>query len=190
MLNEKIISSRKNLPDYEENFGHIAEAIIRDSIKEKAVLFVEKVEKGTKPEDYRMKVDFWIKFVGIEEPLGIQYTVSSNEDKIQEKLDFLRSRNFLAKKEKRTDAEINWSGNANVVLVRGNKLKMAKIDRESREKNISPSKLVGEEFIRNFFSQVMIIMEEANSFRKEIIVNAIRGIHIQDSLGKSKNKKD
>jgi|SRR3989338_3954670 len=183
------IPIKEKLPDYEENFGHVAEVIIRDSIREKAILFVEKVEKGTKPEDYRMKVDFWIKFVGIEEPLGIQYTVSSNEDKIQEKLDFLRSRNFLAKKEKRPDAEINWSGNANVVLVRGNKLKMGKIDRESREKNVSPSKLIGEEFILNFFNQVMIMMDEANPFRKKIIYETMRAIY-QETSGKSKNKKD
>ena len=42
------IPIKEKLPDYEENFGHVAEVIIRDSIREKAILFVEKVEKGTK----------------------------------------------------------------------------------------------------------------------------------------------
>ncbi len=177
----------ENLPDYEENFGHMAEAIIRSSIGKKAGLFVEKVETGTKPEDYREKVDFWIKFVGIEEPLGIQYTVSDNEDKVQEKLEFLRSRKFLAKKEKRSDSEIDWSGTANVVLVRGNKLKMAKIYKESAEKQIDPGELVGEEYIRDFFSQVKVMLEEANPLKLKIVFSAIRSAYEKEA-GKIKRK--
>ena len=169
--------SDKKLPDYDETFGHIAEDIIRDSIGKRAGLFVEKVEKGTKVEDQRRKVDFWVKFAGIEEPLGIQYTVSSNENKIREKKEFLRSINFIAKKEKRPDAEINWSGKANLVLVRGNKIKMARLLEESQKKNVKPSKLIGDEFIRGFFSQIMIELDEVNPFKKKIISEAIQAAY-------------
>lgn len=181
MLNEQTTNIRKNLPEYEEDFGHVAEAIIRESIGKKAGMFVEKVERGTKEEDIRKKVDFWIKFVGIEEPLGIQYTISDKEDNIQEKLDFLRGRKFLVKKEKRPDSEIDWSGNANVVLVRGNKQRMAKIDKESREKNVSPADLVEDAYIRNFFSQIMVMLDEANPLKKEIIIDSIQRAYSKKS---------
>lgn len=192
MYKEPTISNptKKEFPDYEETFGHIAEKIIRDSIGKKAGLFIENVEQGTKPEDYRMKVDFWIKFIGVDAPLGIQYTVSDNEDKIQEKKDFLRSRNFSAKKEKRPDAEINWSGNANVVLVRGNKLKMAKIDKKSREDKVNPAELVGDEFIRGFFSQIMVELKEISPLKMQIIAEAIQSAYDKDmERQKSKNKR-
>lgn len=169
--------SDRNLPHYEETFGHVAEDLIRGSIGKKAGLFIESVEKGTRTEDYRRKVDFWIKFASIEEPLGIQYTVSSNENKIREKKEFLRSINFVAKKEKRPDAEISWYGNANLVLVRGNKIKMARLWEESQKKNVKPSELIGNEFIRGFFSQVLIELDEVNPFKKRIISEAIRAAY-------------
>lgn len=165
------IPAKEKLPDYEENFGHIAEAIIRDSIGKKAGMLVEKVEKGTKAEDIREKVDFWIKFREIDEPLGIQYTCSNNENKIQDKRDFLRKADNIVKKEEKPDAEIKWSGNANVILVRGNMAKLVKIWEESQKENISPAELVGDEFIRNFFSQVLSELSVVNPVKKNMLLN-------------------
>lgn len=165
--------SDKNLPNYDETFGHVAEDIIRSSIGKKAALIVEKVEKGTKPEDYRGKVDFWIKFVGIEQPIGIQYTISDNKTKIKEKLDFLRSVNNMAKKEKHPDAEIDWSGNANVILIKGDKKKMAHCWEESQKTGVSPAELVDETFLKDFFRQVFVVIGEINPPLKTILYNAM-----------------
>lgn len=164
--------NKGELPNYEKNFGHVAEDIIRDFVGKKAGLIVENIEKGTDEEDIKKKVDFWIKFHEIEAPIGIQYTCSDNEDLVQDKMDYLRSINNTVKKDARPDAEINWSGNTDVVLVRGNKSKMAHIWKESQEKNVSPSELVGDEFIRGFFSQIFTELEIVNPIKKEILYKA------------------
>lgn len=163
----------RDLPDYDETFGNVAEDIIRGSIGKKAALIVEKVEKGTKPEDYRGKVDFWIKFAGIEQPVGIQYTISDNEVKIKEKLDFLRSVSNIAKKEKRSDSEIDWAGNANVVLIRGDKRKMARCWEESQKTGVNQAELIDETFLKNFFRQVFVAIGEINPALRAILYNAM-----------------
>lgn len=61
---------KEKFPIYEEKFGHLAERIIRSALGKQDIL-IEKVEKGTDAEDFRQKVDFWIKIKNIDDPLGI-----------------------------------------------------------------------------------------------------------------------
>jgi hypothetical protein len=165
---------KKKMPQYDEDFGHLAEQIIRGSIERKANLIVEKVEKGTKEEDKRRKVDFWIKFYDLEQPIGIQYTVSDNEKKIAEKKNFLKNIiHNIARKEKKPDAEINWSGNATVILVQGDKRKMVRYWKESEEKKVDPAEVVDNVFLINFFNQVRTELGSVNPALKEMLINAI-----------------
>lgn len=195
LINQKNIylkskDGKERLPEYEDDFGHVAERIIRESLKnkEKVKLIVDKIEPGLKTEDIKEKVDFWIKFKYIDEPLGIQYTCSDSEKKIKNKREELTARNWIAKKEKRENPEINWVGNANVVLVRGDKIKLARWLEKSETNKISISEIVEDKFIEDFFNQIMVEIKEINPPRALIIYKAIQ--HAYKEAGKkSKEKK-
>lgn len=161
-------SQEKKFPNYEKRFGHIAEMIIRSALGKKGVI-IEKVEQGTEIEDYGQKVDFWLKIMKMEDPIGIQYT--TNEEEYERKKEFLKARNFLAKKEKRSDSEINWSGNANVLVIKGNPEKMIEYWKKIELEGAKPENIVGDEFIRNFFSQVLSELSVANPKKREILLD-------------------
>lgn len=143
--------SARELPDYEEKFGHLAEKIIRSAIGKREAV-VEKVEAGTKIDDQIGKVDFWMKLIGMEDPLGIQYT--TNPEKYEEKKKLLRSRNNLAKKEKRPGAEIEWEGNANVIVILGDHAKMIGYWKKIEQEGAKMEDVVSDAFVVNFFFQV------------------------------------
>lgn len=164
---------KKELPVYEEKFGHLAEKIIRGALAKRDSVF-EKVETGTKSEDYQEKVDFWIQIKGLPEPLGIQYT--TNPEKYKEKKDFLKKRNFLAHKEKRLDSEIDWAGTANVVVVLGDHAKMIKYWKKIEEKGAKPENVVSDADIREFFAKVLIEIGEANPAKHFIIKEKLKEI--------------
>lgn len=177
--------NNKRLPKYEKDFGNEeAEMMIVDILRSKGVV-VEKIERGTKSEDCVEKVDFWIKFYGIAEPLGIQLTISDNEDKIQDKIDALRKKNWIATKEERKDGEIDWVGKANVVLLRIKKETMIRLWREGMEKRVDISKITGDEFIGGIYRQIFSQLKEADPLKSEILMKAFENIQ-----QKSQKKED
>lgn len=158
----------KKIPNYENKFGHMAEMIIRSALGKRGVV-IEKVEQGTKFEDCNQKVDFWIKIMKMEDPIGIQYT--TNKEEYERKKEFLKTRNFLAKKENRPDSEINWSGNANVLVIKGDPEKMIGYWKKIELEGVKPEDAVSDEFIRNFFSQVLSELSVANPKKREILLD-------------------
>jgi len=163
-------SAKENFPTYEEKFGHLAEKIIRSALGKRDV-FVEKIEQGTRQEDYRQKVDFWIQLKDMIEPIGIQFT--TNPKKYEEKKEYLRRRNFIAKKEKRVDSEIDWSGNANVVVILGDHAKMLGYWKKIEQEGAKPEDIVSDAFIVDFFRQLLIEFDEANPPMKRMIMENI-----------------
>ena len=173
------------LPTYEQDFGHMAESILRESIGTSHDTFIEEIEQASPSEDIRNKVDFWIKLVGIEKPIGVQYTISDNEDRIAQKESILRSMHYTTEKEARPDAVIPWSGEAPLVLVQGDKKLMAEYWKRSQELKVSPAKVVGSDFFKNFYSQVFWGLEKADPEMKQILLEAVqRAIEKKKSRGK------
>jgi hypothetical protein len=158
-------------PDYEEKFGHLAEKIIRSALA-KRITAIEKVEKGTDYEDYRQKVDFWLQLKNLREPLGIQYT--TNPTKYKEKKDFLRQRNWIAKKEKRPDSEIDWEGNANVVVILGDHAKMLGYWKKIEQEGVRPEDVVSDAYVVDFFKNVLIELEEVNPAKRHIFIKSFK----------------
>lgn len=186
------IETGRNFPNYEENFGNKAEKLfVVDVLKnnKSARLVVENVELGTKSEDKSWKTDLWIKFRDIEVPLGIQYTFSTNEDEIRRHEEMLRERHYITKKESRDDANIRYSGNANVVLVIGDKMKIAHYWKESQKKEVDPAEVVGNEFVREIFKQIIDRLEEANLYGLRNTITKNFAAAFEDIKRYSKKKK-
>lgn len=160
------------LPDYKKNFGNEVEVLIADVLSKKGFI-VEDVELGSKGsgiDDKIGKVDIWVKLEGIEDPLGIQYTISTNEKEIENKIKTLRENRWMAKKEIRGDSTIKWSGNANVVLVRGDKIKIAHYWEESQKKDVSFSDVIDDSFVGEIFQQIFKQLDEINPTKKDILM--------------------
>ncbi len=170
---EKITNEKRELPDYEEKFGHLAEKIIRSALS-KRTYAIEKIEKGTKTEDYLGKVDFWLQLKNIPEPIGIQFT--TNPEKYKEKKNYLKLKNFIARKEKRPDSEIEWEGNANVVVILGDHAKMIEYWKKIENEGVNPEDVVSDAFIVNFFSQLLVEMGEVNPPKREEIVKSLKDL--------------
>ena len=177
------------LPEYEKDFGYMAEDIIIKALEKSAGPIIEKIEKATKREDIEEKVDFWIKFKGSEEPIGIQYSITTNEDKLQEKEDISRHKNDKAIKDNRGNALINWGGEIDRIVIHGDKAKMIKSWKEAQEKKADPADLVGNEVIRDFFSQLILKLESINPSKKDIIVQALRRMAAEKNLKEKKGAK-
>lgn len=164
--------AKKNiLPEYKEDFGHEVEEVVMD-ILEKRGIIVEAIEKGSKIEDIRKKVDFWLKLKGVERPIGIQYTCTDNDDIIERKIKQLKDRNWQAEKE--LPGAIGWSGKTDIVLIRGNKQKIARYYNESKEKKVSPAEVAGDEFVRGFFEQMLRQLNIFSPVKAKIIVDVFQ----------------
>ncbi len=170
---KKMENKKEKYPRYEEKFGHLAEKIIRSALANRRYA-IEKVEKGTDYEDYHEKVDFWLQLKNLTEPFGIQFT--TNPKKYQEKKDFLRKRNFLAHKKKKPDSEIDWEGNANVVVILGNHAKMLEYWKKIELEGAKPEDIVSDAFIVDFFKQVLIEMGKANPSKRIIIMELFKNL--------------
>lgn len=158
----------KEMPDYEKDYGHKAEDVVIFALKNEGN-FVEEIEKGTKTDDLRKKVDIWVKFYLIAEPLGIQLTISDNEDKIQDKKDVLEKRGWKAKKEKTEGSKIDWVGNVNVIMVRLNKKEVAEYEKKNNEKETSDSiNKEMSEFVGKIYRQIFKELERINPLRRDI----------------------
>jgi hypothetical protein len=176
-------AAKSQLPQYEENFGHVAEAIIREAIVEKAGMIFEKVEKGDEVEDKIKKIDFWIKLVGMDEPIAIQYTCSNDPETIKKKEDYQRSVNYVVSKEPKENAEIEWTGKAHILLIRGNMQEMARCWNESQKKGITPGKEIGTKFVVDFIRQMLDRLKKINPAREA------RVMELMVKIDKEKNKK-
>lgn len=171
------------LSTYEKDFGHIAEEMIVDALNKKGRI-VEIAQLGSEVDDRVGKVDIWIKFQGIEDPLGIQYTISTNEEEIKDKIKTLKENRWMAKKEARNDSAIKYSGNTNVVLVRGDKIKMAHYYEESQRKNVSFSEIIGDPFIGEIFEQIFKQLGEINPIKRDILKKAFERAYRQTRRSK------
>jgi hypothetical protein len=178
-----IQSAKSQLPQYEEDFGHIAEAIIREAIMEKAGMIFEQVEKGDESEDKIKKIDFWIKLVGMKEPIAIQYTCSTNPETIKKKENYLRSVNYVVTKDPKENAEIDWTGKAHILLIKGNKKEMAHCWEESQKKGTTPGKEIGTKFVVEFILQMLNYLKKVNPARE------VRVMEQMMKIKKEKNKK-
>lgn len=168
----------RELPEYEEKFGHLAEKIIRTAVGKRDAV-VEAVEAGTKIDDQIGKVDFWMKLIGMEDPLAVQYT--TNPKKYEEKKALLKSRNNLVKKEKRPDAEIEWDGNANVVVILGDHAKMLGYWKKMEQEGVKMEDVVSDAFVVNFFAQILQELK---------IVNPPKAMILMEFFMDLKKKKD
>jgi hypothetical protein len=97
--------SSRDLPKYDEDFGHQFERNLADALKNELSDIVEETEIATPEEDQKQKVDVWVKFRGISDPVGLQVTFTSNEDRKVEKEKTIKA-NSLVRKEERSDALI------------------------------------------------------------------------------------
>jgi len=166
--------NKREIPDYEKDFGsEEAELIVMDIFKNRG-LIVEEVERGTKGENCEEKVDFWVKIVGLDDPLGIQLTISDNEDKIEEKTRILNERSWFGKKENRPESRIKWSGRADLVLIRLKKKTLVDYYEKSKEKGVDVSELVKDWFVREIYSQIFVQLDKNNPIKKDIIYNIFK----------------
>lgn len=176
---------KKEIPDYERKFGHIAEDIIREATGKKGVI-VEEVEKGTRFEDCDQKVDFWTKFIRVNVPLGIQ--VTTNPEEYEGKKEFLRKRNFIAQKTNNENAAIDYAGKATVVVVLLDHAKMLNYWKKMELEKKSATEVVSDEFVRDFLSKVYIEVKEANPALYNILMDLARTIGTELKSQKSKGK--
>lgn len=156
------------LPNYEEDFGHKVEEVVMDVLAKKG-LIVEAVEKGTKEEDIRKKVDFWLKIQGLDQPIGIQYTMTGSEEKEEKKIKQLENRKWQVFKA--TPGTLGWSGKTDLVLIKGNKEKIGHYYNESLKKGVPMAEVIGEEFVRGFFRQLLEQLNDINPEKAKIIVD-------------------
>lgn len=159
------------LPEYEEDFGHEIEEVVMDVLTKRG-LIVEAVEKGTKVEDIRNKVDFWLKLRGMDQPIGIQYTVTGSEEKIASKMKQLKDRSHQAQKE--TPGTLGWSGKTDLILIKGDKKRLGDYYNKSLKMGVSPAEVVGDEFVRGFFEQLLRQLGEFNPIKARVLVNALQ----------------
>lgn len=156
-------------PRYEKNFGsEEAEKIMAEILLKKGPL-VESVEHGTDTEDRLGKVDLWVKFLGIEAPLGLQYTITTNDKELEAHETELKARGYIAKKEYREDATIKYAGNANVILVHSNKNEVRKLWEESQSKGVSPAEIVNNKFVIDIFNQIFNRLGIVNPAQQKIL---------------------
>lgn len=88
----------------------------------------------------------------------------------------MRQRNFIAKKEKRDDSEINWAGNANVVVVLGDSARMISYWKKIEQEGAKPEDVVSDAYIRDFLSKVLIELSEVNPAKKSILIEVFQEI--------------
>jgi hypothetical protein len=118
-----------NLPKYEEDFGHQFERNLASALRNKLGEIIEETEMATPEEDQKQKVDVWVKFWGIEDPIALQVTFTSNKERMDKK-DKDISQNPIIKKKERNDALIKAPRSSDLVLVSFDKsqVKSGKID--------------------------------------------------------------
>jgi len=175
-----------DLTDYEEKFGHLAEEIIRTAVGKREAV-VEKVEAGTKIDDQIGKVDFWMKLLPTEDPLAIQYT--TNPQKYEEKKALLKSRNNLVKKEKRPGAEIEWDGNANVVVILGDHAKMIGYWKKIEQEGVKMEDVVSDAFMVDFFHQIIKELKIVNPAKAMILMQFFTDLKKEKDKEKRKTGK-
>lgn len=171
--------ANRHLPNYESNFGNEVEELIANTLYQKGRI-VEDFELGSKGsgvDDKIGKVDIWIKFECMDDPLGIQFTMSNNEKEIEKKIQTLKENKWMAKKEARDDSVIKWSGNANVVLVRSDKIKIANYWKKSKEKGVNFSEVIDDPFVGEIFNQIFKQLGEINPIKRDILRKAFEGAH-------------
>jgi len=160
----------RNLPQYDQDFGHYAESIIIDAVmKELEGKVVEIVEKGTEEDDKVKKIDFWIKFKDVLVPIGIQYTISDSDDVIRKKEAYLRKMNHSVPRGERSNSRINWQGSATAVLIRGKKEKLGQYFKDKNDNMDLPDDK-RKEFIRDFFSQLFSELRKIGRNRELSII--------------------
>jgi|GEM_PF-2624059 hypothetical protein len=121
--NQQILNNQGvvgKFPEYKENYGHQFERKLAVALKEGLPEIVEETEMATSEEDKNKKqrTDIWVKFWGIDDPIAVQVTFSSNKEKMKEKKEDVQ-KNPLVRKDKRPDALFQPVGNrlCNKVLV-------------------------------------------------------------------------
>lgn len=117
-----IESENKIMKNYAEDFGHKFEGNLAIALKNNLSNVVEEVELATPYEDQIEKVDLWVKFRYIEDPVAVQVTFTSSEKRRAEKEVNIKEK-FLVKKENRPNALIKARGNCYRVLAAYEKVK-------------------------------------------------------------------
>lgn len=122
---------------YREDFGHKFENNLARALKEDLSDVVEEVELATPYEDQVEKVDFWIKFRNIDDPVALQVTFTSSDRRIAEKQDDIGKKS-LVRKENRPDSLIKTTRNCHRVLAAYEKarVKAGVIDRRMQADTI------------------------------------------------------
>jgi hypothetical protein len=101
--------------NYPEDFGHKFETNLARALKEDLTDVIEEVERATPHEDQVEKVDLWIKFRNVEDPVALQVTFTSNEERIVAKEREIENKP-LVKKENRPDSLIKAKRNCHRIL--------------------------------------------------------------------------
>lgn len=172
-ISSHLNNSPLNLKKYPEDFGKKAELIIIEALKNNLPKIIEEVEMGTEYEDKIGKIDFWIKFRGIDEPIAIQFTFTHSAQKMTEKIKNLPQ---FAKKEQRNNSLIKWDKNAELILIACDKANIARAwknfeEKSGREINIKPSDKIDSKIMIDILRQVL---EKVNPAKKQIIINLLK----------------
>ena len=118
----KIEDKDHGVRKYSEDFGHEFEGNLARALKNNLSDVIEEVELATPREDQIEKVDLWVKFRDIDDPVAVQVTFTSSEERLTNKEKDVKGR-FLVRKEKRSDALIKAKGNCHRVLATYEKVK-------------------------------------------------------------------
>lgn len=125
-------TQNERIGNYKRDFGHKFEENLAMTLKNELGDLVEETEMATPKEDQVDKVDVWVKFWGIPDPVALQVTFTSNESRMTQKEKSIAT-SPLAKKEDREDSLIKVPGtrSSNRVLVYfdKNRIQAGKIDR-------------------------------------------------------------
>ncbi len=161
----------KRKQEHQKDFGHEFEDILVRALKN--VSFIDKVEHGTKSEDEIQKVDLWFTPKGMDEPIGVQISASDDETKLKDRRKISGS---LVRKEKRSDAEINWDGKAELVFVEFDKRDLARFwktykEKAEKEEKINPEDVISKKIMTDFFSQVL---KGVNPAKRELLMENLK----------------
>lgn len=109
------IENNRGIKNYTEDFGHKFEGNLAMALKNNLSDVFEEVELATPHEDQFKQVDLWVKFRNIDDPVAVQVTFSSSEDRLAKKRENAKERS-LVKKDDRSDVLIKARGNCYRVL--------------------------------------------------------------------------
>lgn len=148
-----------------EIFGFYGERMMRDFLREFEE--VEAVERATEEEDWRQRIDIFVKFQGVDRPLAIQFTFEDYE----KKKNLYGMKTSIKKANPKSKINPRESAECSLVLVRGN----SKIFDKACDEWFRKSREEPEKKAINYLSEkeklhlVLQLLRTENEEQKEVI---------------------